>query len=188
MPWLLARHSTAPTREYVLRSNSACSMLMSDDLQLPRRGIEPRPSGFRDIGSTARPSPLPVAYMIHLNRSRIFKILTQPDPRKIHQIREPTGEAPSDKYSPTASVAERLNHARSSSWIIQSADPRLFSRDYLTRKWASLNLRTHSWPPMNKSKYQHSMGFGEMGSATGGDVFCDNGKLERQDVVSDLHI
>ena len=34
-------------------------MLMSDDLRLPRRGIEPRPSGFRDIGSTSRPSPLP---------------------------------------------------------------------------------------------------------------------------------
>ena len=32
---------------------------MSDDLRLPRRGIEPRPSGFRDIGSTSRPSPLP---------------------------------------------------------------------------------------------------------------------------------
>ena len=40
------------TNEGVLRSNSACSMLMSDDLRLSRRGIEPRPSGFRDIGST----------------------------------------------------------------------------------------------------------------------------------------
>ena len=91
MPWLLARHSTAPMKEYyavmlvtdpsrsvhampwllakhstnegVMRSNSACSMLMSDDLRLPRRGIDPRPSGFRDIGSTSRPfsrpSPLP---------------------------------------------------------------------------------------------------------------------------------
>ena len=57
MPWLLARHSS---NEGVLRSNSACSMLMSDDLRLPRRGIEPRPSGFRDIGSTARPCPSPV--------------------------------------------------------------------------------------------------------------------------------
>ena len=51
-----AQHST---NEGVPRSNSACSMLMSDDLRLPRRGIEPRPSGFRDIGSTSRPSPLP---------------------------------------------------------------------------------------------------------------------------------
>ena len=51
-----AQHST---NERVLLSNSACSMLMSDDLRLPRRGIEPRPSGFRDIGSTFRPSPLP---------------------------------------------------------------------------------------------------------------------------------
>ena len=48
------------TNEGVLRSNSACSMLMSDDLRLPSRGIEPRPSGFRDIDSTSRPSPLPV--------------------------------------------------------------------------------------------------------------------------------
>ena len=56
MPWLLA-YSTS---EGVLRSNSACSMLMSDDLRLPRRGIEPRPSGFRDIGSTSKPSPLPI--------------------------------------------------------------------------------------------------------------------------------
>ena len=39
-----AQHSA---NEGVLRSNSACSMLMSDDLRLPRRGIEPRPSGFR---------------------------------------------------------------------------------------------------------------------------------------------
>ena len=48
------------TNEGVLRSNSACSMLISDDLWLPRRGIEPRPSGFRDIDSTSRPSPLPI--------------------------------------------------------------------------------------------------------------------------------
>ena len=33
------------TNEGVLRSNSACSMLMNDDLRLPRRGIEPRPPG-----------------------------------------------------------------------------------------------------------------------------------------------
>ena len=59
MPWLLARHST---NEGVLRSNSAQCCMMSDDLRLPRRGIEPRPSGFRDIGSTARPSPLPSRY------------------------------------------------------------------------------------------------------------------------------
>ena len=52
---LLARHSTAPTMEY----NSVCSMLMSDDLWLPKRGIEPRSSGFREVGSTARPLPLP---------------------------------------------------------------------------------------------------------------------------------
>ena len=38
-----AQHST---NEGVLSSNSACSMLMSDDLRLPRRGIEPGPSGF----------------------------------------------------------------------------------------------------------------------------------------------
>ena len=38
-----AQHST---NEGVLRSNSACSMLMSDDLRLPRRGIEPWPFGF----------------------------------------------------------------------------------------------------------------------------------------------
>ena len=37
-----AQHST---NEGVLRSNSACSMLMSDDLRLPRRGIEPRHPG-----------------------------------------------------------------------------------------------------------------------------------------------
>ena len=30
-------------------------MLMSDDLRLPRRGIKPRPSWFREVGSTARP-------------------------------------------------------------------------------------------------------------------------------------
>ena len=46
------------TNEGVLRSNSACSMLISEDLRLPRRGIESRPSGIRDIDSTSRPSPL----------------------------------------------------------------------------------------------------------------------------------
>ena len=59
-----AQHST---HEGVLRSNSACSMLMSDDLRLPRRGIEPRPSEFRDIGSTSRPSPLPRRLLVHIH-------------------------------------------------------------------------------------------------------------------------
>ena len=48
------------TNEGVLRSNSACSMLMSDDLRLPRRGIEPRPPRFRQVNSTARPLPIPL--------------------------------------------------------------------------------------------------------------------------------
>ena len=47
IPWLLTRHSTTPMG--VLRSKSACSKLMSDDLRLPRR-IKPQPSGFREIG------------------------------------------------------------------------------------------------------------------------------------------
>ena len=66
--WLLAMQAQHSTNEGVLRSNSACSMLMSDDLRLPRRGIEPRPSGFRDIGSTSRPSPLPYSliYLAYL--------------------------------------------------------------------------------------------------------------------------
>ena len=38
---------------------SIYSMLMSDDLRLPRRGIEPWPSGFREVASTARPWLLP---------------------------------------------------------------------------------------------------------------------------------
>ena len=46
------------TNEEVLLSNSACSMLMSDDLRLPKGGIELRPSGFRGLDSTARPLPL----------------------------------------------------------------------------------------------------------------------------------
>ena len=60
MPWLLARHSAYSPDEGVLRSNS-CVFNADErrDLRLPRRGIEPRPSGFRDIGSTARPLPLP---------------------------------------------------------------------------------------------------------------------------------
>ena len=62
-----AQHSS---NEGVLRSNSAGSMLISDDLRLLRQGIEPRPSGFRDIVSTARPLPLPShieldEYIIH---------------------------------------------------------------------------------------------------------------------------
>ena len=47
-----AQHST---NEGVLRSNSACSMLMSDDLRLPRRGIEPRPFGFRSTRFVVKP-------------------------------------------------------------------------------------------------------------------------------------
>ena len=66
-----AQHST---NEGVLRSNSACSMLMSDDLRLPRRGIEPRPSGFRDIGSTSGPSPLPVVGYFDLPLAVFFSI------------------------------------------------------------------------------------------------------------------
>ena len=46
------------TNEGVLRSNSGDAMLMSNYLRLPRRGIKPRPSGFRDIRSTTRPLPL----------------------------------------------------------------------------------------------------------------------------------
>ena len=60
---ILAWHST---NEGVLRSNSACSMLMSDDLRLPIRGIEPWPSRFREVDSTARPLPLPVYRMSHV--------------------------------------------------------------------------------------------------------------------------
>jgi len=41
-----------------LLSYSTCSMLMSDDLRLLRRGIEPGPSGFGEFGSTAGPLPL----------------------------------------------------------------------------------------------------------------------------------
>ena len=54
--YIQTQHNTS---EGVLLSNSACSILMSDGLWLPRRGIEPGPSGFWDIGSTARPLPLP---------------------------------------------------------------------------------------------------------------------------------
>ena len=41
-------------------SNSACSRLMSDDLRLPRRRIEPRTSRFRGPDSTTRLLPLPI--------------------------------------------------------------------------------------------------------------------------------
>ena len=50
-----AQHST---NEGVLGNNSAYSMLMRDDLRLPRAGIKPRPSGLREVGSTARLLPL----------------------------------------------------------------------------------------------------------------------------------
>ena len=43
---------------------------MSDDLRLPRRGLEPRPSGFREVSSTARPLPrLLSGYVISWIRS-----------------------------------------------------------------------------------------------------------------------
>ena len=51
------RHSTN-TLGSTIRSNSACSVLTCDDLWLPRRGIEPRRVGFREVDSTARPLPL----------------------------------------------------------------------------------------------------------------------------------
>ena len=56
---MVTSHAQHSTNEGVLRSNSACSMLMSDDLWLPRRGIEPRPTGFREVDSTAMPLPFP---------------------------------------------------------------------------------------------------------------------------------
>ena len=59
MPRLIAMLSTAQMRQYYAVIQRA-TMLMSDDLRLPRRGIEPRPSGFQDIGSTSRPLPLPM--------------------------------------------------------------------------------------------------------------------------------
>ena len=65
-----AQHSTNDLG--VLRSNSACSMLMSDDLRLPRRGIESRVPR-QDIGSTAMPLPLPcVSY--RLTPSRRYRV------------------------------------------------------------------------------------------------------------------
>ena len=67
-----AQHST---NEGVLRSNSACSMLMNDDLRLPRRGIEPRPSGFRDIDSTSRPSPLPLGLKFKRSSRTEFRFI-----------------------------------------------------------------------------------------------------------------
>ena len=59
MPGYYSQTQQHSTNEGVQLSNSACSMLMSDGLWLPKRGIEPGPSGFWDIGSTARPLPLP---------------------------------------------------------------------------------------------------------------------------------
>ena len=84
-----APHSKAPCNEGVLRSNSACSMLMSDDLRLPRWGIEPRPSGFRDISSTARSSPLPFT-LVSVNSNYLLGELT---PR----IPNPPGKHPKHK-------------------------------------------------------------------------------------------
>ena len=49
-----AQHST---NVRVLRSNSACSMLMSDDLRLPRRGLEPPGSEKSTLPLDHCPSP-----------------------------------------------------------------------------------------------------------------------------------
>ena len=59
MPWLLARQRSVPTRE-----------LMNDDLRLPRLGIEPRPHGFREVGSTT--SPLPLLSSVQLTWLTLF--------------------------------------------------------------------------------------------------------------------
>ena len=59
------------TNEGVLRSNSPCSMLMSKDLRLPRRGLEPRLSGFREVSSMARPLPLYISYLTLLSFYRV---------------------------------------------------------------------------------------------------------------------
>ena len=56
---LVTSQAQYSTNEVVLLSYLTCSMLMSDDLRLPRRGIEPESSGFWEVGSTARPLPLP---------------------------------------------------------------------------------------------------------------------------------
>ena len=51
----------------VLRSNSECSMLMSNDLQLQRQGIEPWPSGFQEVDSTTRPLPLAINQQLQIS-------------------------------------------------------------------------------------------------------------------------
>ena len=55
-----AQHST---NEGVLLSISAWAMLVSVDLRLPRRGLEPGPSGFWEVDSTARTLPLSMKWL-----------------------------------------------------------------------------------------------------------------------------
>ena len=55
---------------WVLRSYSTSSMLKSNDLRLPRRGIEPVPSGFWEVGSTARPLPPPPHPLVRIDSSK----------------------------------------------------------------------------------------------------------------------
>ena len=50
---MVARHIAQYQRGSTILSNSACSMLISDNLRLSRRGLEPGPSRFREVGSTA---------------------------------------------------------------------------------------------------------------------------------------
>ena len=50
------QHSTYTRKYYAVIQRAQC--WWATTFRLPRRGIEPRPSGFRDIGSTSRPSPL----------------------------------------------------------------------------------------------------------------------------------
>ena len=57
MQCLVTSQTQHNTHEGVL-SNSACSVLISDDLQLPKRGLKPDPSRFWEVGSIARPLPL----------------------------------------------------------------------------------------------------------------------------------
>ena len=76
MIWLLAavaRHSTASTREYyAVIQRSQC--WWATTFRLPRRGIESRLSGFRDIGSTSRPSPLKKESNCHQQRVHWYLI------------------------------------------------------------------------------------------------------------------
>ena len=58
MQYLGTSQARNSTNKEVPCSNYACSMLMNDDLRLPRWGIEPRPHGFREVGSAAKPLPL----------------------------------------------------------------------------------------------------------------------------------